>query len=115
MKKIALLLAIILTLSAPLTVSAATRALTIHPYLSFNGTTASCEITVVGNNLSERIDVEMKLMHGSTCIDSWSITGYGYVYTEKFATVTKGQTYDLVVAVSINGVAKTPVSVTGTC
>lgn len=115
MKKIALLLAVILAFSAPITVSAATRALTIHPYLGFDGTTATCEVTVVGNNMSERIDVEMKLMHGSTCIDSWSITGYGYVYTEKFATVTKGLTYDLVVAVSINGVAHTPVSVTGAC
>lgn len=115
MKKFALLLAIILVFSAPLSVSAATRALTINPYLSFNGTTASCEVTVVGNNMSERIDVEMKLMRGSTCIDSWSITGYGYVYTEKFATVTKGQTYELVVAVSVNGVAKTPVSVTNRC
>lgn len=115
MKKIALLLAIILAFSTPLAVSAATRALTIHPYLSFNGTTASCEVTVVGNNMSEYIEVSMKLMHGTTCIDSWSTSGYGYVYTEEFATVTKGETYELVVAVSVNGEAHTPVSVTNTC
>ena len=115
MKKLALLLAIVIFVSMPINAFAATRALSINPHLSFSGTTASCEVTVVGNNMSERIDVEMKLMRGSTCIDSWSITGYGYVYTEKFATVTKGQTYELVVAVSVNGVANTPVSVTNRC
>ena len=115
MKKIALLLVIILVFSAPLSVSAATRALTVHPYLGFNGTTAVCEVTVVGNNMSERIDVEMKLMRGVVCIDSWSTTSYGYVHMKEYGTATKGLTYDLVVTVSVNGEAHTPVSVTNKC
>lgn len=115
MKKFAFLLAIIIFVSLPINVSAETRALGINPHLLFNGTTATCEVTVIGNNMSEYIEVSMKLMHGTTCIDSWSTSGYGYVYTEEFATVTKGETYELVVAVSVNGEAHTPVSVTNTC
>ena len=115
MKKFAFLLAIIIFVSLPINVSATTRALGINPHLLFNGTTATCEVTVIGNNMSEHIEVSMKLMHGTTCIDSWSATGYGYLYTKEYASVTQGLTYDLVVTVTINGVAHTPVSVTRTC
>ena len=115
MRKAALLLAIILVISMPLSVSAAPRALGINPTLAFNGTTAACEVAVVGNNMSEHIEVTMKLMRGTYCEASWSADGYGYVYMLEYDTVTKGRTYDLVVAVKVNGVASTPVSVSGTC
>lgn len=115
MKKIAFLLAIVLVISAPLTVSAATYALSIRPQLSFSGTTANCGVTVVGNTMSEHIEVEMKLMHGSTCVATWSADSYGYVVMKETTGVTKGQTYELVVAVTVNGVSKTPVTHSGTC
>ena len=115
MKKMALLLAFILVVAAPLSVSAATYALTLNPQLSFNGTTATCAVTVVGNTMSDHIEVEMKLMHGTACIDTWNAEGNGYVTMREFATVTKGQTYTLVVAVTMNGVSKTPVTHEGTC
>lgn len=115
MRKAALFLAIILVISMPLTVSATPRMLTINPALDFNGTTATCQVTVVGNNTSEHIEVTMKLMRGSYCEASWSADGYGYVYMLEYDTVTKGRTYDLVVEVKVNSVASTPVSVSGTC
>ena len=115
MKRIALLLAIILVISAPLTVSAATYVLTVKPQIAFSGTTATCEVTVVGNNMSEYIEVEMKLMHGNTCLATWYKDSYGYVNLEKTATVVKGQTYTVVVTVTVNGVTRTPVSQDGTC
>ena len=115
MKKLAFLLAVILLFSVPMTVSATTYMLTIRPQLSFTGTTANCAVTVVGNTTSEHIEVEMKLMHGSTCIDSWYTDGYGYVVMKEYASVTKGQTYELVVAVTVDGVSRTPVSVDHTC
>ena len=115
MKKMAILLAIIFVISAPLTVSAATYVLTIKPHLSFNGTTATCEVTVVGNTMSDYIEVEMKLMHGTTCVDSWSADAYGFLNLKEYATVTQGQTYTLVVAVTMNGISKTPVTQDGTC
>lgn len=115
MRKVALLMAVILVITMPLSVSAAPRALTINPSISFTGTTATCQVTVVGNNTSEHIEVAMKLMHGNSCVISWYADGYGYVHMPRTAAVTKGLTYDLVVAVSVNGVASTPVSVSGTC
>ena len=115
MKKIAFLLAVILVISAPLTVSAATYALTIKPHLSFNGTTATCAVTVVGNNMSEHIEVEMKLMHGTTCVASWYRDSYGFVNLQETATAVSGWTYELVVSVTVNGVSKTPVTQCGTC
>ena len=115
MRKVALALAIILIISMPLSVSAAPRALGINPVLDFDGTTATCKVTVIGNNTSEYIQATMKLMYGSTCIASWSSSGYGYVYMLKNTTVTAGRTYNLVVEVTVNGVVKTPVSVSGTC
>lgn len=115
MKKAALVLVIILVFAMPVTAFAETRALSVNPVLNFNGTTATCEATVVGNNTSEYIVVTMKLMHGTTCEASWTETGYGYVYMKEYEDVTKGQTYELVVEVTFNGVKKTPVSVSGTC
>lgn len=113
MRKAAFLLAIVLLVSAPLTVFAATNALNIKPTLDFNGTTATCEVTVVGNGASERIEVTMKLMRGTTCVDSWSDAGYGYVHMKEYKTVTRG-TYDLVIEVTVNGVEEEPVSVSNT-
>ena len=115
MRKVALLMAIVLVISMPLSVSAAPRALSVYPTLSFNGTTATCEALVVGNNSSEHIEVTMKLMRGSYCEATWYDDGYGYVNMVEYDTVTKGYTYDLVVTVTVNGVTNTPVSVSKTC
>ena len=115
MRKVALFLAIIIVFSMPLSVSAAPRALGINPTLAFNGTTAACEVDVVGNTMSEYIEVTMTLKRGTYTEATWYADGYGYVYMLEYDTVTKGRTYDLVVAVKVNGVASTPVSVSGTC
>lgn len=115
MRKAALILAIILVISMPLTVSAAPRGLTINPTLAFDGTTANCHVMVVGNDTSEHIEVTMKLMNGYYCVASWYDDGYGYVPMHEDATVTKGCTYTLVVEVIVNGVASSPVSINGTC
>lgn len=108
-------MAIILVVSIPLTVSAAPRALTINPTLAFDGTTATCEVAVVGNNISEHITVVMKLMHGNTCVKAWMHEDDGYVYMLTYANVTKGQTYTLRIEVTVNGVVKQPVYINGTC
>ena len=115
MRKVALLMAIVLVISLPLSVSAAPRTLFVDPVLSFNGTTAICEVLVFGDNTSDYIEVTMKLMYGSSCIASWYDDGYGYVEIAQNATVVKGRTYTLVAEVTVNDVAKTPVSVSKTC
>ena len=116
MKVIALLLAVVLLLSMPLSVAAAPRALTISPTLSFNGTTALCVTTVYGDHTSDHIEVWMKLMHGPYCVGSWYESAYGYVVMqETTGPLIDGDTYKLVITVKHNGVQKTPVSVTGVC
>lgn len=113
MRKVALLLAIVLLVSAPLTVFAATNAVTIKPKLDFNGTTATCEVTITEDKFPAYIEVTMKLMRGTICVDSWSETGNFYVHMKEYTSVTRG-TYDLVIEVTVNGVKKTPVSVSNT-
>lgn len=115
MRKVSVLIAIILVISMPLTAFAAPRALGINPTLAFDGVTATCDVMVVGNNTSEYIEVTMKLMEGSYCVASWYDTGYGYVWLQEDVIVIRKHTYDLVVEVKVNGVASTPVSVSGTC
>lgn len=115
MRKTALLLAIILLISIPLSVSAEPRALGITPALVFDGTTAKCEAAVVGNNTSEYIEVTMKLKWGIFTLETWTSSGYGYVYMLEEHSVNKGWTYKLVVEVAVNGVESSPVYVEGTC
>lgn len=115
MKKLALLMAIILVISMPLTVSATPRLLSIRPSLTFEGTTAACEVEVVGNNTSEQIEVVMKLMHGTSCVRAWMNEGNGHVYMLTYANVTRGQTYTLYIELKVNGVAQQPVYINGTC
>ena len=115
MRKFALFLAILIVISMPLTVSAAPRATTISPSLGFDGTTAKCDVVVVGNNTSEYIEVTMKLMRGTSCVATWTGSGYTYVHINERINVVKNVTYTLVVEVKINNVALTPVSVSEKC
>lgn len=115
MKKVALLLALVLIISLPMEVAASTRALRVVPTLSFSGTTATCKATVTGDNTSQYIQVNMKLMYGNTTVASWSGSGYGYVYLSKTAAAVSGRTYKLVVQVTLDGVVKDPVYVTKAC
>lgn len=115
MRKMALFLAIILVISIPLSVSAAPRALSINPTLGFNGMIAECEVHVAGDNTSEYIEVTLTLKRGSDCIETWTASGYGYVYMYEEAIITKYATYTLVAQVTVNNVASTPVSVSARC
>lgn len=111
----ALLIAMILVVIAPLDVFATPRALIIHPVLSYEGTVACCEVDVSGNNMSDYIEVTMKLMFKGWCKERWEATGYGYVSMCEYEDVLVGSTYDLVIQVTFNGEVCTPVSVSGTC
>lgn len=115
MRKTALFLVLVIIIMIPLSVHAGTRELSIKPTLSFNGSTATCKSTVVGDNTSQHIEVTMKLMYGTSTVASWSAEGYGYVFLNKTAAVVVGRTYKLQVEVTIDGIEKDPVYVTGTC
>ena len=116
MRKSALVLASILVLSIPMTAYEATpRFLNIMPELTFDGTTANCSVAVVASTTSDDIYATIKLWHGTTCLETWTASGDGYVFWDDTATVTKNQTYKLTVDVTINGVSKPQVYVESKC
>ena len=113
MRKVALFLAIIIVVAMPLSVSAASRAISVNPTLQFVGTTAECEVIVVGNNGTDYVEVTMKLMRGTSCVATWSDSGYDYVYMYEEASIVRNVTYTLVVQVKINNVVLDSASVSG--
>lgn len=115
MKKTALILAIVLILSVPLTAYAAPRTIDVIPRLAFDGTTATCQANVLGNSTSEYIIVTMRLWRGNRLLATWTADGYGYVLMSETTTVTQGKTYRLAINYSINGVNQPQVYIDRTC
>lgn len=106
MRKIAFVLAIILVLSLPLSVQAAQpRAISIVPRINVNGSTATCTVTAVADNISEHLEATIKLYRGSTLIATWYEDGYGYINFKETKTVLSGYTYKLTVDLTVDGVA----------
>ena len=106
---VALLLAVI-----PLAAKAATpRATGIFPGLSFNGTTATCTLTVSAD-ATDSISAEVKLWRGGSCLKTWYTSGSGLLTFSRTATVSRNTTYTVTADVTINGVAQQPASITKT-
>lgn len=92
---------------------AATNGIYVTPVLSFSGTTANCSVTIYESG--KYINATLKLMYGSTEVDSWSKTGTTYVAISGTANVVHGRTYTLTVTGTIGGVAIDCTPVTLTC
>ncbi len=104
MKKIAMLLAIILSVATPLTVQAATpRTQPVYPNLSFTGTTANCSVTVLAASMTDEIELSVTLWLGNSWVKSWDVTGTGILSWHDTATVVSGNTYVLTVDVTVDG------------
>lgn len=115
-KSLCVMLIILLLMSATLTAYAATpRAATIYPSITFSGTTATCKATIIGSSSSKLIVATIKLWHGSTCLETWTASGYSYVSFSETANVVKGETYTLTVAVTEGGVSQPEASCSETC
>lgn len=71
--------------------------------LDIEGTTATCSLRAVANHISDDLRAVIRLYRGSTCIRVWTVTGNGYIFAEKTATVTKGYTYRMSVDLTVNG------------
>lgn len=121
MKKTALLLALIMILSIPTTAHAAVPdeispfALKIFPSLNFDGETAKCTVTIIGDNMSDTISVTLKLWQGNTCLATWNSSGKGYMQFSQSRNVTEGLQYKMTVDVTINGITRPTVSIYGYC
>lgn len=107
MRKVSLVLAMVLLLSvlAVPSMAAEPRIVTIVPGISFEGTTATCTVRAVGNNLTDEMEATIRLYRGSTLIATWYAEGNGYIFFSKEKVVTKGYNYKLTVDLTINGEA----------
>lgn len=92
-----------------------------EPVLTFSGTRATCVADVRADS-GARISGTMTLYRVSsvnqTVVASWNFSGTSDVFASKSSTVTKGQTYKLVVSVAVtgsNGTDKITLDTTKTC
>lgn len=116
MKKrtVALLLVVVLILSV--SVQATAKIQTISPLLQFSGKTANCYVEVSADKATDKIEITASLWRGSTCLETWTESGYEYVYLSESKTVSiSGVTYKLTADVTINGKALPQVESTAKC
>lgn len=112
----ALLVMVVLLCSViPVSTKAAEpRILSIVPGLSFDGTTAYCEVAVVGDYSTDRYTVVIKLWEGNSCIATWDVISTGYVDFSRTHTVKLNTKYTLTVDVTLNGETLDRVSISRT-
>ncbi|MDO4812839.1 MAG: hypothetical protein Q3995_04890 [Eubacteriales bacterium] len=113
MKKRLISLLFVFVMVMSLTANAAIQATQVRPTLSFSGTKATCEVTVVDSGKS--IDATMELWCGSTLVDSWSGSSSSLLTLTGDHDVVSGCTYTLTVSGTVNGVAFTGTPVSKTC
>ena len=113
-KRFLCLLMVIATLLMVTASAVEARTADAFPYISFNGTTATCTVTVSGDHMQDEISITMTLKRGNTVIDTWSTTGNGIVKMAETATVELNKTYTLVVDFTVNGVEKPAATITRT-
>lgn len=115
MKKRLVVFLLVATMLLATTAQAALQADYVEPSLTFDGSTAICEIKVVGENTSDEIEVTLTLWRGNFMMDSWSAEGTGYLRMSESVVVTSGYTYRLEADVTINGDALDTLPVSKKC
>ena len=90
------------------------RAVFVVPDISFDGTEATCSVRITADNATDKISATMELWQGNALIDEWTGTGNWNLTLVETAAVSKNKTYQLVINYSINGIEKTPATVTRT-
>lgn len=116
-KGIAVLLVLSVMLSLPLSANAIERSARVIPSLIFQGTTAISEVCIYGNNCTEQIDATIKLWYRNRCLETWTVSGTGYIMFSGTATVAveKGKTYRLSVDAAFDGDVQPTVSISKLC
>jgi len=114
-KRMGLLLVILAMMLTVPAFAAQLRSAAVYPNLSFNGTTATCMVSVEGERATDRIEVDMELWEGNVRKNMWSTSGTEYIEFERTASVTRGRTYTLKAYATVNGRDLPMSSVTKTC
>ncbi len=99
MKMIAVLLVVILAMSA--TTEASEKTVTIKPKLSISGSTATCKVRVFNQGYS--IGVTLYLYRDNVSIMSWTRSDTSVVEIEETYSVTTGHTYYTYAYVTMGG------------
>ena len=113
-RTVALLLVIVLVLSTAV-FAAETRAQPASLSLSFNGSTATCDVFASASNMNHSISATIKLYRGNTCLHTWTVSDTGYLDFSETWAVTSGYTYKLTADLTINGTTYPTVSTTRMC
>ena len=115
MRKVAALLVLAILFSMPCSVQAiSTRSQPAVPNIIFSENTATCYVRIIGDTVSDSIQATIKLTHGKTVVATWQATGTGYIYFSETAPATPGETYNLIVYLTINNTAYQPIYCTKT-
>lgn len=107
MRKRILMLLIVTVLFASMPIHAlanSPRGLAIIPNLTFSGTTANCSLNVVGDNMTDIIEAEIKLWDGSRCLRTWTVSSTGYLVFGDTYSVSRNREYTLTATVEVNDV-----------
>lgn len=107
---------IILLVVAPITANATTpRTTTILPEIHFDGTKATCYVTIQADSVSDEIYAKITLLEGTKCVAEWTVEGQFYCTSQKTFSCTKGKEYTLTIEATINDIPQSTVSYSGTC
>lgn len=88
----------------------------IVPALNFDGKTANCYVEISADSDTDYITVTATLWRGSTDLETWTESGYGFVYLSESKDVSiRGVTYKLTADVTINGRQLDQVYTTAKC
>ncbi|MBR4057985.1 MAG: hypothetical protein IKK00_07660 [Oscillospiraceae bacterium] len=87
------------------------RAIDYFTDIEFDGTEATCITQITGDRVTDSITATMTLKRGNRVINSWSGSGNGILSMRGIADVSRRVTYTLVLEWTVNGVAKTPVTI----
>ena len=101
-KRMALLLVVLAMMLTVPAFAVQMRSAGVYPHLSFNGTTATCVVTVEGENSTDRIEVDVELWEGGVRKNTWSASGTEYIEFVRTAGVTSGRTYTLKAYATVN-------------
>ena len=116
MKKSFLAIVIILSMLVTMGMSgnaAESRTVTVKPILTFDNTTATCQVSI--SAARKQISATLELWHESTLVDSWTSTATARLVISETCSVESGKTYTLKVSGTIGGEAFEGVPVSATC
>lgn len=114
---IALVTLIALMVMAGLQAEASIKAYaSIIPNMSINGTTATCSLVVLAGNASDTIEATVVIKRGSVVVQQWTnLSASGYMNFNESLMVSRGNTYTMQVALTINGVLYSVDEITRKC